>query len=149
MRVFAFDHRTQLEEMEGATPARIGAFKQLCLQAALEVQAAPGYGILCDNRLGRAAHAPPPAPASGSAACEWPGSRPLTLEPELGSDCGGLVEWAREDVVKVLCFCHPDDTPERRAEQGGDGQAALGGLAPQPARVPARDHPVQGRPSGR
>ena len=26
-------------------------------------------------------------------------------------------EWAREDVVKVLCFCHPDDTPEVRAEQ--------------------------------
>ena len=78
----------------------------------------PGYGILCDNRLGRAAlHA-----ASGSGLwigrpCEWPGSRPLTLEPELGSDCGGLGEWAKEDVVKVLCFCHPDDTPELRAEQ--------------------------------
>ena len=35
MRVFAFDHRMQLEEMEGATPEKIGAFKQLCLQAAL------------------------------------------------------------------------------------------------------------------
>ena len=106
----------------------------------------PGYGILCDSRLGRAAlHA-----ASGTGLwigrpCEWPGSRPLTLEPELGSDYGGLVEWAREDVVKVLCFCHPDDTPEMRAAAGGDGQAALGGLAPQPARVPARDHPVEGR----
>ena len=78
----------------------------------------PGYGILCDNRLGRAAlHA-----ASGTGLwigrpCEWPGSRPLTLEPELGSDYGGLSEWAREDVVKVLCFCHPDDAPEMRAEQ--------------------------------
>ncbi len=106
----------------------------------------PGYGILCDNRLGRAAlHA-----ASGTGLwigrpCEWPGSRPLTLEPELGSDYGGLNEWAREDVVKVLCFCHPDDAPEMRERAGGDGQAALGGLAPQPARVPARDHPVQGR----
>jgi 5-dehydro-2-deoxygluconokinase len=28
-----------------------------------------------------------------------------------------LGEWAREDVVKVLCFCHPDDTAEMRAEQ--------------------------------
>jgi 5-dehydro-2-deoxygluconokinase len=78
----------------------------------------PGYGILCDNRLGRAAlHA-----ASGSGLwigrpVEWPGSRPLTLEPELGSDFGGLNQWAREDVVKVLCFCHPEDTPEMRAEQ--------------------------------
>jgi 5-dehydro-2-deoxygluconokinase len=48
--------------MEGATAERIGAFKQLCLQAALEVQdGRPGY-VLCDKRLGRAAlHA-----ASGS-----------------------------------------------------------------------------------
>lgn len=119
MRVFAFDHRMQFEEMEGATPAKIGAFKELCLKAALEVaDGRPGYGILCDNRLGRAAlHA-----ASGSGLwigrpTEWPGSRPLTLEPELGSDCGGLSEWTRENVVKVLCFCHPDDTPEMRPEQ--------------------------------
>jgi 5-dehydro-2-deoxygluconokinase len=119
MRIFAFDHRMQLEDMEGATPERIGAFKRLCLEAALRVRdGRPGYGILCDNRLGRAAlHA-----ASGSGLwigrpCEWPGSRPLTLEPELGSDCGGLNQWAREDVVKVLCFCHPDDAPEMRAEQ--------------------------------
>ncbi len=119
MRVFAFDHRMQLEEMEGATPKKIGAFKELCLAAALRVaDGRPGYGILCDNRLGRAAlHA-----ASGSGLwvgrpCEWPGSRPLTLEPELGLDFGGLNEWAREDVVKVLCFCHPDDTPEMRKDQ--------------------------------
>jgi 5-dehydro-2-deoxygluconokinase len=119
MRVFAFDHRMQLEAMPGATPEKIAAFKQLCLRAALRVRdGRPGYGILCDNRLGRAAlHA-----ASGSGLwigrpCEWPGSRPLTLEPELGSDFGGLNEWAREDVVKVLCFCHPDDDPAMRAEQ--------------------------------
>ena len=119
MRVFAFDHRMQLEAMQGATPEKIGAFKQLCLQAALQVRdGRPGYGILCDNRLGRAAlHA-----ASGSGLwigrpAEWPGSRPLTLEPELGSDFGGLNQWAKEDVVKVLCFCHPDDTPETWAEQ--------------------------------
>ena len=119
MRVFAFDHRMQFEQMEGATAEKIGAFKKLCLQAALRVQdGRPGYGILCDSRLGRAAlHA-----ASGTGLwigrpCEWPGSRPLTLEPELGSDCGALSEWAKENVVKVLCFCHPDDTPEMRAEQ--------------------------------
>ncbi len=119
MRVFAFDHRAQFEEMAGATPERIGAFKQLCLDAALEVQdGRPGYGILCDSRLGRAAlHA-----ASGTGLwigrpCEWPGSRPLELEPELGADCGGLGEWARENVVKVLCFCHPDDAPELRERQ--------------------------------
>ncbi len=119
MRVFAFDHRMQLEEMSGATPERIGDFKRLCLRAALEVQAGdPGFGILCDNRLGRAAlH-----DASGTGLwigrpCEWPGSRPLTLEPELGADCGGLQAWPRENVVKVLCFCHPEDAPELRSDQ--------------------------------
>ncbi|WP_111431764.1 5-dehydro-2-deoxygluconokinase [Rhodobacteraceae bacterium DSL-40] len=119
LRVFAFDHRAQFEEMEGASPAKIGAFKALCLKAALEVQEGrPGYGILCDNRLGRRAlHA-----ASGSGLwigrpCEDPGSRPLALEQELGLDCGGLSEWAKENVVKVLCFCHPEDAPELRACQ--------------------------------
>ena len=119
MRVFAFDHRMQIEEMEGYTLAKGGAFKRLCLDAALAVQAGrPGYGILCDGRIGRGAlHA-----ASGSGLwigrpCEWPGSRPLTLEPELGLDCGGLEEWARDNVVKVLCFCHPDDDADLRARQ--------------------------------
>lgn len=119
MRVFAFDHRMQLEEMDGYTPAGGGAFKRLCLDAALQVQGGQGgYGILCDGRIGRAAlHA-----ASGTGLwigrpAEWPGSRPLTLEPELGPDCGGLGEWARENVVKVLCFCHPDDDAALRAEQ--------------------------------
>ena len=119
MRVFAFDHRAQLEQMEGYTQTKGAAFKELCLQAALEVaDGQPGYGILCDNRIGRAAlHA-----ASGTGLwigrpCEWPGSRPLALEPELGPDCGGLQEWARENVVKVLCFCHPDDDAQTRADQ--------------------------------
>ncbi|MFK0207838.1 5-dehydro-2-deoxygluconokinase [Agrobacterium sp. NPDC090283] len=119
MRVFAFDHRIQLEAMDGATPEKIGEFKQLCLKAALNVQnGEAGYGILCDNRLGRQAlHA-----ASGTGLwigrpVEWPGSRPLTLEPELGPDYGALSEWALENVVKVLCFCHPGDTAEMRAEQ--------------------------------
>ncbi|AHK47534.1 myo-inositol catabolism IolC (plasmid) [Ensifer adhaerens OV14] len=118
-RVFAFDHRIQLEQIPGYTLERGGAFKELCLQAALQVQAGrPGYGILCDNRIGKKAlHA-----ASGSGLwigrpCEWPGSRPLTLEPELGSDYGGLSEWARDNVVKVLCFCHPDDDAQTRADQ--------------------------------
>ena len=60
---------------------------------------------------------------------EWPGSRPLTLEPELGPDFGGLAEWPLEHVVKVLCFCHPDDTPEMQAEQ----EATVSGCS-RPAR---------------
>ncbi len=119
MRVFAFDHRMQLEAMEGATPAKIGAFKELCLKAALSVaDGQPGHGILCDNRLGR--HALHAAAGSGlwiGRPVEWPGSRPLTLEPELGPDFGGLSEWPLEHVVKVLCFYHPDDSDAIKAEQ--------------------------------
>jgi 5-dehydro-2-deoxygluconokinase len=119
LRVFAFDHRAQLEEMEGYEPGRAEAFKELCLDAALSVQAGRvGYGILCDDRLGRG----PLHRASGSGLwigrpAELPGSRPLALEPSLGPDCGALSEWARENVVKVLCFGHPDDEEAMWARQ--------------------------------
>jgi len=118
MRVFAFDHRVQLEEMvaeAGVSTDKIGEFKQLCLKAALQVaNGAEGYGILCDGRLGRDAL----YRAAGTGLwigrpTEWPGSRPL----KLGPDCGGLVEWPVENVVKLLCFYHPDDTAEFKAEQ--------------------------------
>ncbi len=119
MRVFAFDHRMQLEQMDGYTLEKGGAFKRLCLDAALQVQdGRPGYGILCDNRIGRKAlHAAAGTGLWVGRPCEWPGSRPLMLEPELGLDCGGLEEWARDNVVKVLCFCHPNDDAVMRAKQ--------------------------------
>ena len=111
VKTFAFDHRLQLEEMEGYTREKGSAFKELCLDAALKVQnGQPGYGILCDNRIGRSAlHR-----ATGSGLwigrpTELPGSRPIDFEPELGEDLGRLREWARENVVKLLVFCHPDD----------------------------------------
>jgi 5-dehydro-2-deoxygluconokinase len=105
--------------MEGATPEKIGAFKLLCLRAAQAVaNGGKGYGILCDNRLGRDAL----QKASGTGLwigrpVEWPGSRPLMLEPEIGPDFGGLSEWPLENVVKVLCFCHPDDDAAMWASQ--------------------------------
>ncbi|MBS0125440.1 bifunctional 5-dehydro-2-deoxygluconokinase/5-dehydro-2-deoxyphosphogluconate aldolase [Thetidibacter halocola] len=111
MRVFAFDHRMQMEELPGATPDKIGAFKTLCLEACLAVAGnQPGYGLLCDGRLGRDAL----FKAAGTGLwigrpVEWPGSRPLMLEPEIGPDFGGLSEWPLEHVVKCLCFAHPDD----------------------------------------
>ncbi|PTW56580.1 5-dehydro-2-deoxygluconokinase [Breoghania corrubedonensis] len=122
LRVFAFDHRMQLEAMAddaGVPHARIGHFKTLCLEAALKVSdGRPGYGILCDGRLGREAL----FRAAGSGLwigrpVEWPGSRPLSLEPELGPDFGGLAEWPVAHVAKVLCFYHPDDAPELKAAQ--------------------------------
>jgi 5-dehydro-2-deoxygluconokinase len=122
MRVFAFDHRMQLEAIAkdvGVDDEKIGSFKELCLKAAHQVAGGKaGYGILCDGRLGRDAL----YQAAGSGLwigrpAEWPGSRPLTLEPDLGPDCGGLNEWPAEHVVKVLCFYHPDDDEAMRAEQ--------------------------------
>lgn len=113
MRVFAFDHRLQMEATAGATPEKIGVFKLLCLRAALRVaDGRPGYGILCDGRLGRdALYAAAGTGLWIGRPVEWPGSRPLTLEPEIGPDYGGLGEWPRDQVVKCLCFCHPDDDP--------------------------------------
>ncbi len=119
VRTFAFDHRAQLEDLPGATPERIGRFKELCLDATLAVAGGrPGYGVLCDNRLGRRAL----QRAAGQGLwigrpVEWPGSRPLTLEPEIGPDFGGLAEWPLEHIVKVLCFCHPDDDAAMRDAQ--------------------------------
>ena len=121
LRTFAFDHRSQLEEMPGYTLGKGERFKELCLDAALTVaDGQPGYGILCDNRIGRAAlHR-----ASGTGLwigrpTELPGSRPVAFEPELGDDLGQLREWARENVVKLLVFCHPDDDAATRALQEG------------------------------
>ncbi|GIL01321.1 MAG: 5-dehydro-2-deoxygluconokinase [Alphaproteobacteria bacterium] len=122
LRAFAFDHRAQIEAIAGEAGApreRIGPFKTLCLEAALKVAGGrPGHGILCDGRLGRDAL----YRAAGSGLwigrpVEWPGSRPLTLEPEVGPDFGALVEWPLEHVVKVLCFYHPGDEPAMRARQ--------------------------------
>ena len=114
VKTFAFDHRLQLEEMEGYSPEKGGAFKDLCLQAALQVQdGQPGYGILCDNRIGRSAlHKATGTGLWIGRPTELPGSRPIEFEPELGEDLGNFREWARENVVKLLVFVHPDDDAE-------------------------------------
>ncbi len=119
VKAFAYDHRIQMEDLPGATPRKIAAFKDLCLDATLKVaQGRDGFGLLCDSRLGRGAL----YRAAGQGLwigrpVEWPTSRPLTLEPEIGADYGGLSEWPLEHIVKVLCFCHPDDAPDMQAGQ--------------------------------
>lgn len=121
MKVFAFDHRSQLEDMAakvGAPASKIPEFKELCLKAAQQVRAGGNnYGILCDGRLGEEAL----FRATGSGLwigrpVELPGSRPLELEigPDLGTQ---LAEWPAEHVVKVLCFYHPDDSDAMKANQ--------------------------------
>ncbi len=119
VKAFAYDHRIQMEDLPGATSDKIAAFKELCVDATVAVaQGREGYGLLCDSRLGRTAL----YRAAGQGLwigrpVEWPTSRPLTLEPEIGPDFGGLSEWPLEHVVKVLCFCHPDDAEDMRAAQ--------------------------------
>ncbi len=121
LRVFAFDHRAQLEEMAtgcGAPPERIGPFKRLCLDAALRVaDGRAGYGILCDGRLGRdALYAAVGTGLWIGRPVEKPGSRPL--EVEIGDDFGsGLAEWPSEHVVKALCFYRSDDSADLCARQ--------------------------------
>ncbi|PCH74190.1 MAG: 5-dehydro-2-deoxygluconokinase [Rhodobacteraceae bacterium] len=119
LRVFAFDHRQQFESMPCATPDKIAAFKHLCLTAAQQVAGDdPGYGILCDERLGSGALYK--AADTGlwiGRPTELPGTRPLQFEPQIGTDCGGLREWPRRTVVKVLCVAHPDDDDAMWADQ--------------------------------
>ncbi|MDG1432125.1 MAG: 5-dehydro-2-deoxygluconokinase [Paracoccaceae bacterium] len=114
VKTFAFDHRLQLEEMDGYTLEKGGRFKELCLDAALSVQnGQPGYGILCDNRIGRGAlHRATGTGLWIGRPTELPGSRPIEFESDLGEDFGRLREWAREIVVKLLVFVHPDDDVE-------------------------------------
>ena len=118
---FAFDHRSQLEEMAeraGADPARIPALKRLALQAMRQVSGErPDRGILVDGRLGEAAL----AEATGSGCwigrpIELPGSIPLRFEggPDVAAS---LREWPQEHCVKCLVFYHPDDPEELRREQ--------------------------------
>ena len=121
VRIFAFDHRAQMEEMAaeaGTEPARIGRFKMLCLEAALEVaEGRAGFGILCDWQRGRNAL----CAAAGRGLwlgrpTEVPGSHPLELD--IGCDPGSaLQEWPVEHVVTVHCRYHPDDTARMKASQ--------------------------------
>jgi 5-dehydro-2-deoxygluconokinase len=118
---FAFDHRAQFEELadrHGAPSERIGAFKALALDAALEVQGGEeGFGILCDSRHGKEAL----FRAEGRGLwigrpVEVPGSRPLRFEAglDLGAD---LAQWPVTHVAKCLCLYHLDDAPDLRAAQ--------------------------------
>ena len=121
VRIFAFDHRVQMDKMArqaGADPERIGRFKELCLDAALEVAARrPGFGIVCDGQRGRSAlYAAAGRGLWIGRPAETPGTRPLELD--IGCDPGSaLQEWPVEHVVKVRCRYHPDDAAGVKASQ--------------------------------
>jgi 5-dehydro-2-deoxygluconokinase len=122
LMAFAIDHRSQLEDIaagDGEKLSRIPDFKVLAVQAAAEVAGKrPGYGMLLDDKYGRDAlfaAAREPDFWVGKP-IELPGSRPLRFEfsQDLGSR---LVDWPVDQCIKVLCFYHPDDPSDLKAEQ--------------------------------
>ncbi|MBN9019441.1 MAG: 5-dehydro-2-deoxygluconokinase [Rhizobiales bacterium] len=118
---FAIDHRSQLEAVAdrlGVPRPRIDALKALAVEAAARVaKGRPGFGMLLDSTYGQKAF--PRAAREGfwiGRPVEKPGSRPLDFDhlADLGSH---LVEWPVGHTVKCLCFYHPDDPAELKAEQ--------------------------------
>jgi len=117
----ACDHRVQLEDMAreaGAPFTRIPAFKRLAVEAAIRVSGkSAGFGVFMDGRYGqealfRASH----AGLWTARPIEKTASRPLEFE------CGGslgahMTEWPVEQVIKCLCFYHPDDSTELKSRQ--------------------------------
>ncbi len=120
LMALAIDHRAQLEEIAARVKApaeAIGRFKILAVAAAAEVAAGRGgFGVLLDGSHGREAlfRAADHDLWIGRPV-EKPGSRPLRFETaDLGAH---LAEWPVTQTVKCLCFYHPDDPAELRAEQ--------------------------------
>ncbi|MCB1884263.1 MAG: 5-dehydro-2-deoxygluconokinase [Geminicoccaceae bacterium] len=118
---FAFDHRSQFQEMAdaaGVTHDHIPYFKRLCLKAGRAAAGdRPDFGVLVDGRLGAEAL----AEASDGTLwvgrpIEWPSSLPLTFEggPDVGTT---LKAWPTVQTVKCLVFYHPNDPPALKAEQ--------------------------------
>ncbi|MEQ1899259.1 MAG: 5-dehydro-2-deoxygluconokinase [Devosia sp.] len=119
LMALAIDHRTQLEDLTGATPERLRIFKRLAVKAAARVaDGRPGYGMLIDDKYGRDALFDAEQEGNFWIAkpLELPGSRPLRFE--FSQDVGSrLVEWPVDHCIKVLCFYHPDDSPQMKADQ--------------------------------
>ena len=148
LRIFAFDHRAQIEEMPGDTEPEDRPFKTLCLDAALRAGQDGQTGLRHPVRRPDGARCAVSAAGTGlwiGRPVEWPGSRPLSLEPQLGADCGGLNGMAaRARWSRCLCFCHPLDDPPCGHGPGGGRVGGCSARAAQPPGIPARGDPVQG-----
>lgn len=121
LMALAIDHRVQFEALAdrlGAPRERIGAFKQLAVEATAEVaEGRPGFGMLIDGTYGtKALYKAADHPFWIGRPVERPGSRPLDIEG--GGDLGAhLVEWPVIHTMKCLCFYHPDDGDDLKARQ--------------------------------
>ncbi len=115
----ACDHRLQLEAIAqeaGVGFDRIAPFKVLAVEAAARPPPPrPGFGVFLDGRHGRealfrASHAglwtARPIERTASRPLEFEGGPDGTAPGSLGA---ALIEWPTDQVVKCLCFFHPDD----------------------------------------
>lgn len=121
LMALAIDHRMQLEAMAkevGADVGRVPDFKVLAVNAAARVaDGRPGFGMLIDGTYGREAlFRAADHPFWIGRPVELPGSRPLDFENG-GSLGAQLIEWPVGHTIKCLCFYHPDDAPELKAQQ--------------------------------
>jgi len=114
--VFAFDHRSQFEDMARRVDVgfeRISAFKALALRALDRFANGDArFGVIIDGRHGmRALEDAADYPYWVARPIELPGSRPLEFEcsPDVATE---LDTWPTNQVVKCLAFYHPDDEPE-------------------------------------
>ncbi|MBB5571960.1 MULTISPECIES: bifunctional 5-dehydro-2-deoxygluconokinase/5-dehydro-2-deoxyphosphogluconate aldolase [Rhizobium] len=122
LMALAIDHRSQLVSVAdelGIGHDRIVAFKRLAVEAAARVSSGrAGYGMLIDERFGRDAFFDAATKNFSwiGRPVELPGSKPLKFEfsQDIGSQ---LVEWPLNHCIKCLCFYHPNDPAELKAEQ--------------------------------
>ncbi|MGO4706299.1 5-dehydro-2-deoxygluconokinase [Microvirga sp. 2MCAF38] len=124
LMALAIDHRMQLETMAkevGASIDRVPDFKVLAVKAAAKVaDGRPGFGMLLDGTYGREAlFRAADHDFWVGRPVELPGSRPLDFEGG-GSLGAKLIEWPVGHTIKCLCFYHPDDPPEMKAQQERD-----------------------------
>ncbi|MDL2402294.1 bifunctional 5-dehydro-2-deoxygluconokinase/5-dehydro-2-deoxyphosphogluconate aldolase [Rhizobium mayense] len=122
LMALAIDHRSQLVSVAdelGVAHHKIVSFKRLAVEAAARVSGGrTGYGMLIDERFGRDAFFDAATKNFSwiGRPVELPGSKPLKFEfsQDIGSQ---LTEWPLNHCIKCLCFYHPDDPAELKAEQ--------------------------------
>jgi len=115
---FAVDHRQQFiawADKYGRDEKAIEQFKKLAWSAASsEAADDAGFGVLIDDRLGRAAlHAATSSGAWVGRPIESSGVFPLEFEAE-GEVVEHLADWPLTQTVKVLCPYRLDDDEETR-----------------------------------
>lgn len=115
LRILSIDHRVPLIELAdrlGAPRERLAVFKQLVVDAALEIAAGrEGFGVFMDGGYGAAALAK--AQEAGVWAArpiDRPHARPLAFEGSSDIDAE-MAQWPDGVAVKCAVYLHPQDDP--------------------------------------